>query len=68
MTRRRLRTFGLFAASLCAIMLCRPAGAAVTASVDRTQLAPGDTIELTLQSDRGGSGQPDLKALFGVAA
>lgn len=63
MTRRRLRTIGLFAASLCAIMLCRPAGAAVTASVDRTQLAPGDTIELTLQSDRGGSGQPDLKAL-----
>jgi hypothetical protein len=39
------------------------AGAAVTTSVDRTQLAPGDTIELTLQSDHGGSGQPDLKAL-----
>ncbi|MFM9917295.1 MAG: BatD family protein [Rhizobacter sp.] len=63
MTTRRPHAIGLIAACLCSSVLCGTASAAVTASADRTHLEPGDTVELTLQSDRGGSGQPDLKPL-----
>ena len=44
-------------------LLCGPAWAAFTASADRTQLAAGDSVQLTLQSDRSGSSQPDLAPL-----
>ena len=63
MKRSRSFLLGLLAAGLCTSLLCGAARAAVTASADRTQLAPGDTVELTLQSDRGGGGQPDLAPL-----
>lgn len=63
MTPRRRLPLGLLAAGLVASLLCGAAWAAVTASADRTQLAPGDTVELTLQSDRGGAGQPELAPL-----
>lgn len=55
----------LFTASLAVASgaLCLPAGAAFTASTDRTQLAAGDSVQLTLQSDRGGSKQPALAPL-----
>ena len=44
-------------------LLCSRAGAAFTASADRTQLAAGDSLQLTLQSDRSGSSEPDLAPL-----
>lgn len=44
-------------------LLCSPAWAAFTASVDRTQLAAGESVQLTLQSDRSGSSDPDLAPL-----
>ena len=44
-------------------LLCRTAQAAVTASAERTQLAAGEAVRLTLQSDHGGNSQPDLSAL-----
>jgi BatD DUF11 like domain len=44
-------------------VLCHTAWAAVTASVDRTQLAAGDAVQLTLQSDHGGDSQPDVGPL-----
>jgi hypothetical protein len=44
-------------------LLCGPAWAAFTASADRTQLAAGDSVQLTLQSDRSGSSEPDLAPL-----
>ena len=40
-----------------------PSWAAFTASVDRTQLAAGESVQLTLQSDRSGSSDPDLAPL-----
>lgn len=42
---------------------CSTAVAAFTASVDRTQLAAGESVQLTLQSDRSGSSDPDLAPL-----
>jgi hypothetical protein len=42
---------------------CGTAWAAFTASVDRTQLAAGESVQLTLQSDRSGSSDPDLAPL-----
>lgn len=39
------------------------AWAAFTASTDRTQLAPGESVQLTLQSDRSGNSQPQLAPL-----
>lgn len=63
MKRSRSFAIDVLAAVLGACVLCGAARAAVTASADRTQLAPGDTVELTLQSDRGGGGQPDLAPL-----
>ena len=63
MTARRLHAIGLLTAGLCCTWPSAPAWCAVTASADRTQLAPGDTVELTLQSDRSGTGQPDLQPL-----
>ena len=54
----------LFTATLVAgALLCLPARAVFTASTDRTQLAAGDSVQLTLQSDRGGSKQPALAPL-----
>lgn len=44
-------------------LLCSPAWAAFTASTDRTQLAAGESLQLTLQSDRRGSSDPDLAPL-----
>ncbi len=44
-------------------LLCHPAWAAFTASVDRTQLAAGESVQLTLQSDRRGDSDPDLAPL-----
>ncbi len=59
-----------FALSLLAIglvlmgsLMCSPVWAAFTASVDRTQLAAGESVQLTLQSDRSGSSDPDLAPL-----
>lgn len=63
MTAARRIAIALRAAALCSSLLCGAAWSAVTASADRTQLAPGESIELTLQSDRGGAGQPDLAPL-----
>ncbi len=42
---------------------CGPAWAAFTASTDLTQLAAGESVQLTLQSDRSGSSEPDLAPL-----
>jgi hypothetical protein len=39
------------------------AAAAVTASLDRDEVAPGDTVVLTLQRDSHGGGDPDLGPL-----
>ncbi|MEI7465011.1 MAG: BatD family protein [Burkholderiales bacterium] len=44
-------------------LLCAPVWAAFTASVDRTQLAAGESVQLTLQSDRSGSSDPELAPL-----
>lgn len=57
MTVRRSVVAGLLAAGLCAA-----AWAGVSASVDRTQLGPGDSVQLTLQTDSA-SGDPDLAPL-----
>jgi hypothetical protein len=38
-------------------LVCSPVWAAFTASVDRTQLAAGESVQLTLQSDRSGSSE-----------
>jgi hypothetical protein len=51
----------LAAALLCG--LCGSAMAAVTASLDRDQVADGETVQLTLQHDGQGGGQPDLGPL-----
>ena len=48
------------AALLCG--LCGSAAAAVTASLDRDQVADGETVQLTLQRD-GQGGEPDLEPL-----
>lgn len=54
----------LFACSVIGGALwCSPIWAAFTASVDRTQLAAGESVQLTLQSDRSGSSDPDLAPL-----
>ncbi len=44
-------------------LLSEPVRAAFTASVDRTQLAAGESVQLTLQSDRSGSSDPELAPL-----
>ena len=53
----------ILAGVLLGAVVCSVASAAVTASVERDQLAAGDTVQLTLNSDGGGSGQPDLAPL-----
>ncbi|MGH8460286.1 MAG: BatD family protein [Stenotrophobium sp.] len=42
---------------------CGAAMAAVTASLDRNQVANGDTVQLTLEKDSSGGGEPDLGPL-----
>ena len=53
--------------ALCASLLLSAAGAeagaAVRASVDNTQVAPGDTVELTLSHDGQTGSEPDLSPL-----
>jgi hypothetical protein len=62
MTRRFLNT--LYAlAPLMLLAAGAPANAALRAWVDNTQVAPGDTIELTLAHDGQTSSQPDLTPL-----
>ncbi len=39
------------------------AAAEVTASLDRDQVAPGDTVQLIMRRDRSGGGDPDLAPL-----
>jgi hypothetical protein len=47
-----------------ALTLASPAAsAAVTASLSATDIAPGDTVQLTLQHDGRGGGEPDLSPL-----
>lgn len=56
------KTYPLIAAALlCG--LCGSAAAAVTASLDRDQVADGETVQLTLQHDGQGGGEPDLEPL-----
>ncbi len=57
MTGWRAVAVGLLAAGLCGA-----AWASVSASVDRTRLAAGDSVQLTLQTDSA-SGDPDLAPL-----
>lgn len=56
-----------FLCALCASLLLLAAGveanAAVRASVDTTQVAPGDTVELTLSHDGQSGSEPDLSPL-----
>ena len=56
-----------FLCALCASLLLSAAGveanAAVRASVDNTQVAPGDTVELTLSHDGQTGSEPDLSPL-----
>ena len=59
LARRLLATWFVITGSL----LCVPVWAAFTASVDRTQLAAGESVQLTLQSDRSGSSEPELAPL-----
>jgi hypothetical protein len=47
--------------SLCGLSLS--AAADVTATLDRDQIAPGETVQLTLQRDGHGGGEPDLGPL-----
>jgi hypothetical protein len=52
--------------ALCSLLLALaavPAGAAVRALLDRTQIAPGETVQLTLVLDGQSGGQPDLTPL-----
>lgn len=53
----------LLLAALALGLWCPTAWAAFTASTDRTQLAPGESVQLTLQSDRSGNSQPQLAPL-----
>lgn len=54
--------FRIIAATLaCCLSLSALAG--VTASLDRDQIAPGETVQLLLQSDHSPDGQPDLGPL-----
>lgn len=51
---------------LAALLICStslPSLAAVTASLDHDHVAPGDTVQLLLQSDHSPDGQPDLGPL-----
>ncbi|OYU00028.1 MAG: hypothetical protein CFE40_01545 [Burkholderiales bacterium PBB1] len=57
---RSLRACGFV---ITAALWCGTTWAAFTASVDRTQLAAGESVQLTLQSDRSGSSDPDLAPL-----
>lgn len=43
--------------------MCGPAAAAVTAALDRDQIAEGETVQLSLQRDGQGGGEPDLGPL-----
>src|SRR5271163_4214059 len=56
-----------FLYALCASLLLSATGteanAAVRASVDNTQVGPGDTVELTLSHDGQTGSQPDLSPL-----
>ena len=62
MTRRFLNA--LYAlAPLMLLAVGSPANAALRAWVDNTQVAPGDTVELTLAHDGQTSSQPDLTPL-----
>lgn len=55
---------GLLVLTVLTLGLWSPtAWAAFTASTDRTQLAPGESVQLTLQSDRSGNSQPQLAPL-----
>ncbi|MFY9328529.1 MAG: BatD family protein [Georgfuchsia sp.] len=49
--------------TMLAFCLSASALATVTASLDRDQIAPGETVQLLLQSDRSPDGQPDLGPL-----
>lgn len=60
MTRQFL--YGLYA-SLLLLAAGSPASGAVRAWVDNTQVAPGDTVELTLDHDGQTGSQPDLTPL-----
>lgn len=57
-----LRSWGLVPALVLALTAV-PARAAVRAWLDANDVAPGDTIELTLEYDGQASGQPDLTPL-----
>jgi hypothetical protein len=65
MTHGRRLALSLLATGLVLMgsLVCSPVWAAFTASVDRTQLAAGESVQLTLQSDRSGSSDPDLAPL-----
>jgi hypothetical protein len=43
--------------------ICLPAAAAVTAALEKQQVAPGDTVQLILRKDGSGGGDPDLAPL-----
>jgi hypothetical protein len=57
----RALPYGLYAVLV--MTAVSPASAAVRASVDNTQVAPGDTVELTLSHDGQTGTQPDLSPL-----
>jgi len=48
---------------LAALLTCRAAAAAVTASLSASAIAPGDTVQLTLERSGSGGGEPDLAPL-----
>jgi hypothetical protein len=57
--KRRLR----LALPLCLALAVTPAFAALQASLDRDHVAPGESVELTLQRDGRSDSQPDLAPL-----
>jgi hypothetical protein len=62
MTRRFLAALPALA-SLILLLVGSPANAALHASVDSSQVGPGDTVEFTLTHDGQTSSQPDLTPL-----
>ncbi|HKY90412.1 MAG TPA: BatD family protein, partial [Nevskiaceae bacterium] len=50
-------------AALAALLLSSHAFALVTATLDRDEIAPGETVELTLERDSQGGGDPDFGPL-----
>jgi len=60
---RAVRALRYGAAIVLLALISVPAGAAVRAYLSGSDIAPGDTVQLTLQRDGTGGGEPDLSPL-----